>query len=431
MLFQDITIIDGELRVKEHAYVGIKGDKIDYIGTEPPEADYGEVYSGKDRLLMSGFFNAHAHTPMTLLRGYGENLKLSEWLNTRIFPFEDRLNDEDVYYATLLGMAESLRFGIVSSSDMYYHCDHMAKAILESGAKCNLGRSTSCFTDEDLWDLRAFREAVALFKDYNGAGDGRVKIDMSIHAEYTCTEKVMGQMAEYATEIGAGLQIHASESAEEVAGCRERHGGMSPIEFLNELGAFAGRCVLGHGVWLDLEDMEILKGKDVTIASCPVSNLKLASGVCNVPALMEKGINVALGTDSVSSNNSLNIIEEMKIYALVHKGWRGDPTVITPEETLYAATAAGAKSQGRADTGALKEGMKADLIVLDISGPHMCPVHNLLNNLVYSASGSDVVLTVVDGKTLYKDGEFLTIDIEKVKFETERSRVRILGELEK
>jgi 5-methylthioadenosine/S-adenosylhomocysteine deaminase len=176
-------------------------------------------------------------------------------------------------------------------------------------------------------------------------------------------------------------------------------------------------------------DFQILKEKGVTVASNPVSNLKLASGVCNVPRLLEEGINVAIGTDSVASNNSLNFIEEMKFFGLLHKERFKDPRLTTPRQTLYAGTRAGAIGQGREDTGILKKGYKADLIVLDITGPHMYPAHDLVNNLVYSASGSDVVLTMVDGKVLYREGEFLTIDMEKVRFETKRSIDRIVEAL--
>ena len=198
---------------------------------------------------------------------------------------------------------------------------------------------------------------------------------------------------------------------------------------MNDFGVFDTCTTAAHCVWVEDEDMDILAEKGVTVATCPVSNLKLASGICNVPELLKRGINVAIGTDSVSSNNSLNFIEEMKFFALLGKVRSNDPTVITPKETIHAATYAGALAQGRPDCGRLKEGNRADLIVLDISVPSMKPVHNLLTNLVYSASGSDVVLTMADGKVLYKDGVYLTIDIEKTIAETEAACKNILAKL--
>ncbi len=429
MLFKNITIFDEAFDTKENMYVGIKDKKIDYIGKEAPTVDYGESYDGKDKLLMSGFFNSHAHTPMTLLRGYGENMGLQDWLTQRIFPFEGKLNGNDVYYATLLGLAESLRFGIVSTTDMYYFCDKMAEAVIESGAKNNLGRGLTCFTDEDLFDLIAWKESKELFETYNNAADGRLLVDMSLHAEYTSNEKIVRQFADYTREIGTRMHVHVSETKSEHKECKLRHGGKTPVEYLSALGLFDSKTTAAHCVWLEKQDFDILAEKGVTVATCPESNLKLASGICNVTELLARGIPVAIGTDSVSSNNNLNFLEEIKFFALLHKERQGDPTVITPKQALYAATRAGALGQSRNDTGILAEGFRADLIVIDLAGPHMSPVHDLRNNVVYSASGSDVVLTMVDGKVLYKNGEYLTIDLEKAKYEAEKSKDRILSEL--
>ena len=425
MLFHDIRILDEHLEDRQGTYVGIRDDQIAYIGDKKPVEDFGEVYDGRNRLLMSGFFNTHAHTPMTLMRGYGENMSLRSWLTERIFPFEANLAGDDVYYAMLLGIAESLRFGIVSTTDMYYFCDRMAEAVLVSGAKNNISRGITCFTNENLEDLTAYAESKSLFENFHGSGDGRVRIDMSLHAEYTSNPKIARQLAEFAKKLGAHMHVHISETKTEHEECKERHGGKTPVAYFNELGLFDTKTTAAHCVWIEGEDFTILKEKGVTVATNAVSNLKLASGICNVPKLMEHGVNVTLGTDSVASNNSLNFIEELKIFALLHKEKGMDPTLITPKQAIYAGTAAGALSQGRIDTGKLAVGYKADLIVLDLSGPHMFPVHDMATNLVYSASGSDVILTMVDGKVLYKDGEFPTIDLEQVKCEVIRSLKRI------
>lgn len=428
MLFKNITILDANLEVKNNMYVGVEDDRIDYIGTTLPAKYYGETYEGKGKALMNGFYNSHAHTPMTPMRGYGENMSLQDWLEKRIFPFEDKLNGESVYYGTLLGIAESLRFGIVSSTDMYYFCEDMARAVIESGIKNNIGRGITNFSDKDIKDIPGFQETVALYNEYNNAANGRIKIDISLHAEYTSTPKTVKQLAEYTKEIGAGMHVHISETKYEHEQCKEKHG-LTPVQYLNSLGLFDTRTTAAHCVWVEEADLPILAQKGVTVASCPVSNMKLASGVCNVPLLLLKGINVAIGTDSVASNNSLNFIEEIKFFAVANKEKRFDPTLITPTEALLAATYAGAKSQGRLDCGKLAVGNKADLIVLDLMQPNMRPIHNLANNIVYSASGSDILLTMVDGKVLYKNGEYLTLDIEKVIFETERATNRILDEL--
>ena len=429
MLFEDITIIDENFNVCEHKYVGTRGALIDYIGDEKPSEDYIESYDGRGKLLMPAFYNAHAHSPMMLMRGYGENLSLSDWLTTRIFPFEDRLTPEIVYWSTLSAMAESLRFGIVSSSDMYYFCEDMARAVMESGAKANISRSISSFEEGSIVSGQRYAEAESLYKHFHGADEGRILVDASIHAEYTNTETSMREVAEFASSHNINMHVHVSETKAEHEECKKRHGGRTPVKLLYDLGAFDTSTTAAHCVWVEDEDMDLLAEKGVTVATCPVSNLKLASGICNVPELLSRGINVAIGTDSVASNNSLNFIEEMKFFALLNKERHRDPTIITPKETLYAATYAGALAQGRPDCGVLKAGCHADLVVMDLSTPHIHPVHDLLTNIVYSASGSDVLLTMADGRVLYKDGKFLTIDVEKAVAEVEAGCKDILARL--
>ncbi len=429
MLFKNITILDKDLNEKAGMNVLIEEDKIKYIGKDVPEAGCEESYDGEGKLLMSGFFNSHSHTPMTLLRGYGENLPLQDWLKQRIFPFEAKLTGDDIYYGTLLGLAESFRYGIISSTDMYYMTDRIAEAVLESGGKANVSIGVTCFDDRNLKDMPVYQESIDLFNNYHNAGHGRVLVDMSLHAEYTSTEKIVAQLAELTNDLGAGMHVHVSETIKEHEDCKERHGGKTPIQYLNSLGLLDARTTAAHCVYVEEEDMDIMKEKNVTVASNPISNLKLGSGICNVPVLLQKGINVGIGTDSVASNNSLNFIEEMKFFGLVHKGGFKDPKLTTPYQTIYAATRAGALGQGRDDTGLLEEGRKADLVVIDISEPNMYPVHDMKTNVVYSASGSDVSLTMIDGRVVYKDGEFPTIDIEKIRFETGRSIERILGAL--
>ncbi len=428
MLFKDITILDENFEIKPHMYVGVNDDKIDYIGSKMPDGDYGRVYDGHEKLLMTGFFNAHSHSPMSLMRGYGENLTLQDWLGTKIFPFEDHLDSNAVYWGTYLDLAEATRFGVVSTSDMYYFCPDMARAYSAAGAKGNICRSIAAFEEEDFRKSSRGLESIEFYKEWHGRENGRIKVDMSLHAEYTSVPGVVKQLAEYTKEIGAGMQVHVSETKKEHEECIGRHG-KTPTAYLADLGLFDTNATAAHCVWVTDEDMEILKEKKVTVATNPVSNLKLASGVCNVPALMKKGINVALGTDSVASNNSHNILAELKTFAIIQKTKWEDPTLITPKEAFYIATRAGALAQGRNDCGLLKEGFKADLIALDISVPNMHPVHDLLNNLLYSSSGSEVVMTMVDGKVLYEDGEFKTLDVEKAKAEVENAKNKILSQL--
>ena len=249
-----------------------------YKRQAPQDTENEEIYQGQGKLLMPGFINAHSHAPMTLLRGYGENMCLADWLTKRIFPFEDKLQGKDVYYATLLSIAEMIRFGITSTSDMYYFCEDMVKAIDQGGIKCNLSRGTSCFDNSSFYDLPAYKEAKALYQTYHGSSNGRILIDMSLHAEYTSSERVAREISEFTKEMGAAMHVHLSETKDEHEQCKERHNGMTPAQYFYHVGLLDNRTNAAHCVYLEGEDFDIFKEKGVTVATCPKSNLKLASG---------------------------------------------------------------------------------------------------------------------------------------------------------
>lgn len=412
MLFKNISIIDENYNIQKNMYVGTTGDKIDYISNLKPEKNYGEEYDGKDKLLSSGFVNLHTHSPMTLLRGYAENLPLDRWLNDRVFPFEDKLNDERAYYGTLLSIAEMLSSGTTSFSDMYFFGDGVMKAVVESGAKTNFCRSIVSFVDEPIEKNDRFLEGVYLAEKYHNTQNGKIKIDMSLHAEYTNKLSIIEQFGEYTRGKGYINHIHLSETANEHNKCKEKYG-KTPARLFYDAGIMESPCVFAHCVWVEEDDMELFKAKNASVAHCPASNLKLGSGVCNVSRLLENGINVGIGTDSAASNNGLNMLREMYLSAILPKGINNRADLVTPVDSFKMATVNGYKAQGRFDCGIIKEGFKADLVVFDLDKPNMYPDYDIMNNLVYSADKSNVVLTMVDGKVLYKNGEFTTIDIEK------------------
>ena len=429
MLFKNITMLNENLDVEKERYVLVKGDRIAYIGDKPPAEPCGREYDGRGKLLMSGFFNAHAHSPMTLMRGYGENLALQDWLTKKIFPFEDKLDSNAVYWGTMLAMAESLKFGIVSTSDMYYFCEDMAEAVAECGAKSNISRSLTNITGEDPQTLTSMKENTDFYNKYHNTADGRIRVDMSLHGEYTSDARTARVLADCARDAGdVIMHVHLSETKLEHEECKQRHG-MTPAAYMEKMGLFDVPALAAHCVYAEDDDMDIFRAKGVTVATNPVSNMKLASGVCNASKVIDKGVNLAIGTDSVASNNSLNFIEEMKTLAISSKVYYADPTLITPKDALRAATSGGAMAQGRTDSGILKVGNKADLIVLDISGPNMHPVHSLINNIVYSCSGGEVIMTMVDGNVLYENGIYSLIDIEKTVYEVEKATQRILERL--
>ena len=429
MLFKNITMLNENLDVEKERYVLVKGDRIAYIGDKPPAEPCGREYDGRGKLLMSGFFNAHAHSPMTLMRGYGENLALQDWLTKKIFPFEDKLDSNAVYWGTMLAMAESLKFGIVSTSDMYYFCEDMAEAVAECGAKSNISRSVINITGEDPQTLTSMKENTDFYNKYHNTADGRIRVDMSLHGEYTSDARTARVLADCARDAGdVIMHVHLSETKLEHEECKQRHG-MTPAAYMEKMGLFDVPALAAHCVYAEDDDMDIFRAKGVTVATNPVSNMKLASGVCNASKVIDKGVNLAIGTDSVASNNSLNFIEEMKTLAISSKVYYADPTLIKPKDALRAATSGGAMAQGRTDSGILKVGNKADLIVLDISGPNMHPVHSLINNIVYSCSGGEVIMTMVDGNVMYENGIYSLIDIEKTVYEVEKATQRILERL--
>ncbi len=429
MLFKNITLINENFEVLKNMFVGTKNDRIAYIGAEMPKEDFGETYNGEKKLMLPAFHNAHSHLPMFLLRGYGENLPLQDWLNTRIFPFEAKIGDNDMYYGTLMGVAEMLRYGIGSTREMYLSHPALCKAFSETGVRATLSRCAMCFDNSSYNGSRIQKETLEAIRDYNGYDNGRVKVEFSLHAEYTSNESFAKEIAEFAAENNSSMHIHIAETASETEECKARHGGRTPVEYLADCGIFSVPTNAAHCVHLTDNDIEILKQYNVTVATCPKGNAKLSSGICPVTKLLKAGVNVAIGTDSVASNNNLNMLEEMRFFNLLQKANTLDPTAISPKETLFAASRAGAISTGLTDGGFIKEGFKADITVLDIDRVYMQPEYDLLSNLIFSASGSDVVLTMVDGKILYKNGEYTTIDIEKAAFECNKICNRVTNEL--
>ncbi|MEI6579664.1 MAG: amidohydrolase [Eubacteriales bacterium] len=425
MLFSKIDLFDENLIHRENQYVGISDGIIDYIGSEKPQKSYGEDYSGSGRLLMPGLYNSHTHSPMTLLRGYAENLSLHDWLHEMVFPFEAKLNGNDIHNGCMLAIAEMLRFGTVSFTDMYYMGDEIARAVLESGIKCNFSYGVTCFDESDYYSLRNYMESQRLIKSIHNAENGRFKVDLSIHGEYTSTPRVVASLAEHAVSEGVNIHIHLSETEDEHEACKARNG-KTPARYFYDLGIFNSPTTAAHCVWLEDDDFDILRENGVTVAACPVSNMKLAGGFSRVDKMLRGGMKVAIGTDSASSNNNLNLFKDMHAFSVLYKCTSGNPAAVTPKQSIAAATSVGAMAQGRADSGVLKVGAKADLIVLNTNLPHMHPVHDMLNNVVFAAQGSDVCLTMVDGKVLYKDGEYLTLDIEKVIYNAEKSTQDIL-----
>ncbi len=434
MLFAHIDILDENLDYQKDRFVAVEGDRIAYVGAAEPEnpRQYGERYDGRGKLLMSAFYNTHAHTPMTLLRGYAENQPLQQWLNDTVWPFEGKMDmdKKHQYWGTMLSQAEMLRYGVVSYTDMYFATIDRCNATLEAGMKANqCDGGTMCFVEKDYDTLPVAAVNKELFENYQGAGNGRVKIDMCVHGEYTTPEGMIRRVVEECHKHDARLHIHMSETKAEHEECKGRHDGMTPAAWFEHLGAFDVPTTAAHCVWVEDSDIEILARKGVNVSLNPASNMKLASGFAPVQKMIDAGVALSIGTDGMASNNTHNMLQSAYLLACSQKGNALDPSIIPAKDVLRMLTAGGAAAQGREDCGVLAEGKKADLIVMDIDTPWMTPVYDMEVNLIYSANAADICLTMCDGKVLYRDGEYLTIDIEKTKAEVKRSVGEILSAL--
>ena len=434
ILFSDIITItmNDDHPVLTHGYVGIDRGKISYVGETAPKENAARIISGSRRLIMPGLINSHSHLPMTLLRGYADDYKLQTWLFDHVLPAESKLDERSVAAGARLGLAECIRFGVISSSDMYFHLPQIAEAVLESGAKANLTNPLVCmdmgrFNFEKDRGVMEIREVLARRKNSGGgSANNRLIIDAGIHAEYTSGPEAWKKTADFAAENNLRIQIHLSETESEHRECVSRYG-KTPAQILNECGVLSGKTTAAHCCWITEKDMDILASNGVTAAHCPISNLKLSSGVAPVMKMRGRGINVALGTDGVCSNNNHDLFEEIKAAALLQKYVTGDASALPAFEAIKMATVNGARGQGREnESGRIASGFDADLIMLNLDAPHLFPLHDPLAAVAYSAGGSDVCMTMVQGKILYENGEFKTIDLEKARFEAENHVLPLL-----
>ncbi|MDO4328803.1 MAG: amidohydrolase [Lachnospiraceae bacterium] len=430
MLIKDITILDGEFRMVEHTNVMIENGQFQYVGQESVNDNTGEIIDGRNRLMMPGFYNTHSHVPMTLTRGLGEGLSLSDWLTKKMFPFERKLTGEDCYYGALLGAMELIAGGCVSISDMYFHIMDIAQALDEAGMKANICHGLSA-SDPDVRpeELKGWKDMEKLWKQVKQREDDRIRVDVGLHAEYTSTDALVRAAVGFAKDQGLRIHTHISESQKEHEECKKRHGGQTPVQYFRSCGLFENPVLAAHCVWLEEEDLEIMAEHEAVISHCISSNLKLGSGIAPISRYLDRGLNVVIATDGAASNNNLNMMEEIHLAAMAGKGRFQDPTILAPEQVLKMATINGARAQGRLDCGVIKAGNRADFIILELDRPHLVPVHDLLSNLVYSAQSSDLYMTVIDGKPVYRNGEFLTIDRERVMYEAVRRVKQICGQL--
>ena len=411
-------LMDEENTLLDPAYVVVEGEHIAAVSSTRPQGPFAQEIDCGGNVLMPGLVNAHTHIPMTLMRGYAGGCDLHTWLNDWIFPAEAKLDDRAVRAGADLALAELIAGGVTTIADMYMHTPAIAQAVLAAGISANLSCGGVYFGapgDFSPATCPACDHQRQLTEEFHGAGNGQILVDASIHGEYTSNVPLWQWMADYAQRKGLGMHVHVSETQSEHEGSLTRWG-LTPFRILDRYGVWDTRAIAAHCVWTTEDDWAGMAEKGVACVHNPVSNLKLGSGVAWIPAMKAAGVPIALGTDGVSSNNNQDMFEEMKFAAVLHNGVTRDPLALLPQDVLAMATREGAKALGR-QTGRIAPGYVADLILVDFTRPHLTPCHSVMDNLVYAAHGSDVVMNMARGKIIYKDGTFLTLDLEKIQAE--------------
>lgn len=415
-----IITCNKEHEVIENGAIGFEGEKIIFVGKSPEDVSgYDVKIDLKGNYVLPGLVNTHGHTPMSLLRGYADDLPLQTWLEEKIWPQEEKYTPEHAKWGANLSILEMIRTGTTAFVDMYDNMDEVAKAVEESGIRGVLSRGVIGFGTEELRQSK-LNEAAKFASSWNYKANGRITTMLSPHSPYTCSPEYISQIIEKSAELNVPLHTHMSETKYEVDMNIAEYG-RTPVAHLDKLGFFDRPALVAHTVHVYEADLEILAAKDVKVSHNIISNLKLGSGISPVGKMLEKGITVSLGTDSVASNNNLDLFEELKAVATIHKGVLQDATAITAEQALDMATIQGAAAVWQADRiGSIETGKEADLIVIDTNQPFYYPRHSPVSHLVYSGSGRDVKDVYVQGKQLLADRQFTTLDEERILFEADR-----------
>ncbi|MGZ7120206.1 MAG: amidohydrolase family protein, partial [Methanobacterium sp.] len=364
-------------------------------------------------VLMPGIVNTHTHLSMNLLRGLADDLPLDTWLNDYIWPVEANLTGDYCYAGALLACVEMIKSGTTTFNDMYFFMDHVARAVDEAGLRGMLCHGMIDLGDEEKRKAE-FKETMRIIQNCHNTAEGRIKVAFGPHAAYTCSEELLRWVREKADKMGLKIHMHVSETEFEVQQVREAHGSR-PFEYLDEIGFLGDDLIAAHAVWLSDKEIEIIKEENVSLSHNPASNMKLASGVSPVSRLISSGVNVSLGTDGAASNNNLDMIEEMKIAALLQKVNNMDSTVLPAQKVFEMATTGGAKALGLQDEiGTIEVGKKADLVLLNMETPHLTPFRHPVSHLVYAANGSDVDTVICNGQILMKNKELEVLDETEV-----------------
>lgn len=415
MTGRDMVIPDGEIAVDGNQIISVG-----LRGTIAPDWHPDETIDAAGMVALPGFVNCHTHAAMTLLRSYADDLPLMQWLSERIWPLEDRLTGEDVYWGTMLCVLEMIKSGTTTFADMYFFMDEVAQVVKKTGIRASLARGMVGVAPTGVTALTETDEFLA---KWNGAADGRITTMVGPHAPYTCPPEYLEKVVALAEKHKVGVHIHLAETRQEVEDIRKQYG-KTPIEYVRDIGLLDFPVLGAHCVHLIQDDIKIIKEKNMGVAHNPESNMKLASGIAPIPQLLAEGINVGLGTDGAASNNNLDMLEEMRTAALLHKVNTMDPMTLPSYQALEMATRNGGRVLGL-DVGVLQPGFKADIILIDFEKPHLYPRHDIIAHTVYAAQSSDVDTVMIDGKFIMKKGRVLFLDEKEILSNVQRCANRL------
>ncbi|MBE6501100.1 MAG: N-ethylammeline chlorohydrolase [Methanobrevibacter thaueri] len=392
----------------------IKDDLIAEIADEIDDSNVDKIIDAEGKILLPGLINTHTHLSMTLFRGLADDLSLDSWLNDHIWPMEANLNGDYCYIGALLGAVELIKSGTTTFSDMYFYMEDVARAVEDAGIRAVLSYGMIDFGDAERREAE-IKENMTLYEACNGMADGRIKVFFGPHSPYTASEELLIKVRELADEHNIGIHIHVSETQKEINDSLDEKG-LRPFEYLEKIGFLGPDVVAAHCVWLSDDEIEIIKRHGVKVSHNPCSNMKLASGISPVSKLIDNDICVSIGTDGASSNNNLDLIEELKTASLLQKVSTLDPKVLTSDEAIEMATIKGAETLGLSDEiGSIEVGKKADIILIDTNNANMTPdSSSLSSNVVYSANGSNVDTTICNGKILMENKKLTTLDEDEI-----------------
>jgi len=378
----------------------IRANRIDRIDNNLTK-DADEIIQADGMAILPSFANAHTHAAMTLMRGYADDMVLQEWLENYIWPLEAKLTPKDVYWGSKLACLEMIKSGTTLFNDMYWHFHGTARAAEEMGMRAFISGVLIDQFDKEKSD-EMIKQNKQLFNESKEYSD-RIIFSLGPHAIYTVSEKSLRWVAEFARENELLVHLHVSETKDEVDQCLENHN-MRPVEYLDKIGILGPNLLSIHSIWLNNNEIRLLKENDVKLIHTPISNMKLGSGIFPIEKMLDRNLTVGIGTDGCSSNNNLDMLEEIKFASMLHKIHFRDTTIMSSQDT-YELSTSNAKKIFGLDIGEIKEGYLADLILLDLNNESMIPNHNLISNIVYSAERDCVDTTICNGKILMRNGK--------------------------